>query len=91
MGWLYLLLLRRQNSEGARCWNIGEYLPRIKCRVLAIEGFDDQYGTMAQLDAIAAKAGGPVETLRLRDCKHSPHRDQPTEVISAICQFLLEI
>jgi pimeloyl-ACP methyl ester carboxylesterase len=71
-----------------RSWNIEEYLPRIKCPMLAIQGFEDQYGTMAQLDVIAAKAGGPVETLRLRDCKHSPHRDQPEAVKDAISHFL---
>jgi pimeloyl-ACP methyl ester carboxylesterase len=71
-----------------RSWNIEEYLPRITCPVLAIQGFEDQYGTMAQLDAIVAKVGGPVETLRLRDCKHSPHRDQPEAVIEAISHFL---
>jgi pimeloyl-ACP methyl ester carboxylesterase len=74
-----------------RNWNIEEFLLGIKCPVLAIQGFDDQYGTMAQLDAIAAKAGGPVETLRLRDCKHSPHRDQPEAVMDAIIHFLSKI
>jgi pimeloyl-ACP methyl ester carboxylesterase len=71
-----------------RSWNIEEYLPRIKCPMLAIQGFEDQYGTMAQLDAIAAKAGGPVETLRLRDCRHSPHRDQPQAVKDAISHYM---
>ena len=71
-----------------RDWNIEEYLPGIQCPVLAIQGFEDQYGTMAQLDAIAAKSGGPVETLRLRNCKHSPHRDQPAAVLEAISRFL---
>ena len=71
-----------------RSWNIEEYLPGIKCPVLAIQGFEDQYGTMEQLDAIAAKAGRPVETLRLRDCRHSPHRDQPEAVMEAISRFL---
>jgi pimeloyl-ACP methyl ester carboxylesterase len=71
-----------------RNWNIEEYLPGIKSPVLAIQGFEDQYGTMAQLDAIRAKAGGPVETLKLRDCRHSPHRDQLAAVLEAISRFL---
>jgi pimeloyl-ACP methyl ester carboxylesterase len=56
--------------------------------VLAIQGFDDEYGTMAQLDAIARQTGGPVELLRLTDCRHSPHRDQPGVVLEAMSRFI---
>ncbi len=66
-----------------RKWNIEEYLPRIKCPVLAIQGEDDEYGTMAQLDAIAAQVGGPCELLKLPGCGHSPHKDQPEKVLKA--------
>jgi len=71
-----------------RKWNIEEYLPRIKCPVLAIQGEDDEYGTMAQLDAIAARAGGPCELLKLPQCGHSPHRDQPEKVLQAVAAFI---
>lgn len=71
-----------------RSWNIEEVLPRIHCPVLAIQGFDDEYGTMAQLDAIARQTGGPIELLRLADCRHSPHRDQPGVVLEAMTSFI---
>ena len=71
-----------------RGWNIEEVLPRIHCPVLAIQGFDDEYGTMAQLDAIARQTGGPIELLRLADCRHSPHRDQPGVVLEAMTSFI---
>ena len=71
-----------------RSWNIEEVLPRIHCPVLAIQGFDDEYGTMAQLEAIARQTGGPIELLRLADCRHSPHRDQPDAVLEAISRFV---
>jgi pimeloyl-ACP methyl ester carboxylesterase len=71
-----------------RGWNIEEYLPRVHCPVLAIQGFDDEYGTMAQLEAIAKQTGGPVELLRLADCRHSPHRDQPGVVLEAMARFI---
>ncbi len=48
-----------------RNWNIESYLPAIKCPLLAIQGHDDEYGSMAQIDAIARQAGGPVEVLKL--------------------------
>jgi len=74
-----------------RKWNIEEYLPRIKCPVLAIQGEDDEYGTMAQLDAIAAQAGGPCELLKLPACGHSPHRDQPEKVLHSLSDFIKKI
>ena len=71
-----------------RDWNIEEYLPGIKCPVLAIQGEDDQYGTMAQLDAIARQVSGPCELLKLPDCGHSPHKDQPEKVLQAVSGFI---
>jgi pimeloyl-ACP methyl ester carboxylesterase len=71
-----------------RSWNIEEYLPRISCPILAIQGVDDQYGTMAQIDAIVKQSRGPVEVLILPDCRHSPQRDQPEAVLAAIAKFV---
>ena len=69
-------------------WNIEEYLPRIACPVLAIQGENDEYGTMAQLDAIRRQVKGPCELLKLKDCGHSPHREKPEEVLKAVVDFL---
>lgn len=71
-----------------RHWNIESELRAIRCPVLAIQGHDDQYATMEQLDRIARGVGGPCELLKLTDCGHSPHRDQPAAVIDAIAQFV---
>jgi pimeloyl-ACP methyl ester carboxylesterase len=73
-----------------RAWNIEEYLPRIDCPVLAIQGEDDEYGTMAQIDRIAAQARD-VELVKLADCRHSPHKDQPEAVIAAVGEFIARI
>jgi len=56
--------------------------------MLAIQGEDDEYGTMAQLDAIKRQAGGPCELLKLPDCGHSPHKDQPEKVLDAVAGFI---
>ena len=71
-----------------RKWNIEEYLPRITCPALVIQGLEDQYGTMAQVEAIRRQSGGPVEVLALEKCKHSPQRDQPEAVLKAIMKFV---
>jgi pimeloyl-ACP methyl ester carboxylesterase len=74
-----------------RSWNIDEYLPRITCPVLVIQGLDDQYGTMRQVEAIATQCAGPVETLLLPDCRHSPQRDQADATLKGIRQFIANI
>lgn len=73
-----------------RGWNIEEYLPSIRVPILAIQGRDDEYGTMEQIDRIAR--GAPdVDLVKLEDCRHSPHRDQPEEVIAAVSRFIRRI
>lgn len=70
-----------------RRWNIEAFLPGISCPVLAIQGADDEYGTMEQVRRIAA-AVPDTDVLELADCRHSPHRDQPQAVIDAITRFV---
>jgi pimeloyl-ACP methyl ester carboxylesterase len=74
-----------------RRWNIEEYLSKITCPILAIQGNEDQYGTMAQVEAIQRQSTGPVEILALEDCRHSPQRDQPDAVLDAITEFVQRI
>jgi pimeloyl-ACP methyl ester carboxylesterase len=69
-------------------WNIEEYLPGVACPVLAIQGQDDQYGTMAQLEAIARQLRGPCTLVKLEACGHSPFRDQPSASQAAIARFV---
>jgi pimeloyl-ACP methyl ester carboxylesterase len=74
-----------------RRWNIETFLPRIACPVLAIQGEEDEYGTSAQVDAIANYVLGPCEVIMLAQCKHSPHRDQPGATIAAIVDFVQRV
>ena len=74
-------------APGFPAWNIETEVLKISCPLLAIQGFDDPYGTMAQIDGIARRAS-QTELLKLRDCGHSPHRDQPQAVIDATTRFI---
>ncbi|MDQ7957313.1 MAG: alpha/beta hydrolase [Pseudomonadota bacterium] len=65
-----------------RDWNIEHALDGIRCPVLAIQGLDDEYGTLAQIRGIAARVPG-TRLLEIAACGHSPHRDQPEQVIAA--------
>jgi pimeloyl-ACP methyl ester carboxylesterase len=70
-------------------WDIrADYLPGVRCPVLAIQGHDDEYGTMAQLDEIKRGVRGPCQLLKLENCGHAPFRDQPEKVTSEVVSFL---
>lgn len=71
-----------------RQWNIEEYLPAIDAPVLVIQGEDDQYGTLRQVETVVGKVSGPAEALVLANCGHSPHRDQPDAVLDAAARFV---
>jgi pimeloyl-ACP methyl ester carboxylesterase len=71
-------------------WNIEPYLPGIGCPVMAIQGEDDAYGTMAQLERIRRGVRGPCELVQLAACGHTPFRDQPQATLDALTRFVHE-
>jgi pimeloyl-ACP methyl ester carboxylesterase len=73
-----------------RSWNIESYLDSIRCPVLCIQGEQDEYGTPAQVHAIAARVPG-TQVVMLPDCKHSPHRDQRQQTLQAVAEFVSEV
>jgi pimeloyl-ACP methyl ester carboxylesterase len=62
-------------------------LPQITCPVLAIQGEEDEYGTMEQVDRIG-RAIPHARILKLARCGHSPHRDRAEDVLEAIRGFV---
>jgi pimeloyl-ACP methyl ester carboxylesterase len=68
-------------------WNIEALLPDIPCPLLAIQGVDDEYGTLAQIDRIE-RGARTMRRLELAACGHAPHRDQPGAVLTATADFL---
>ena len=71
-----------------RTWSLGAEVQALTCPSLLIQGEDDAYGTLAQIDAIGETGSGPVERLVLKDCGHAPHRDQEPTVLDAIERFV---
>jgi pimeloyl-ACP methyl ester carboxylesterase len=68
-------------------WEITDEISRIDCPLLLIQGERDQYGTLAQLDAIEAAASVPVQRVQL-DCRHAPPIEKPDETVEAISHWL---
>jgi len=69
-------------------WNIQECLPAIQSPVLVVQGEDDEYGTLAQVDAVLTGVKGPADSLVLPRCGHSPHAAHADEVLEAGSRFV---
>lgn len=76
-----------------RAWNIEACLAGLRCRLLAIQGADDEYASMVHLERIASLSTNvpAVDLLELADCRHSPHRDQADAVLAAVLGFVARL
>ena len=70
-----------------RAWSIEDEMAAIRCPLLAVQGLDDEYGTLEQIRGIARRVP-QTQLLELPACGHSPHRDQPQAVIDAAVAFI---
>ena len=78
-------------DPGFRKWNLTDRLPRISAPILVVQGLADEYGTIAQVDAIRDGAGGKVDAVLLEGAGHSPHRDEPEETLAAMQAFVRSV
>ena len=69
-------------------WNVEDALDYIRVPVLAIQGRQDEYGTLAHIEALEARVGAPVERTIIDDCRHAPHLEQPEATLAAVAEFL---
>jgi pimeloyl-ACP methyl ester carboxylesterase len=72
-------------------WNLEEFLPGIKVPTLVIQGEDDEYGTLEQVDRICRRVSRPCARVVLPACGHSPHRDQRAATLEAVAGFVREL
>ena len=70
-----------------RDWSIEEDIAAIRCPLLAIQGLDDEYGTLEQIRGIRRRVPR-ARLLELGRCGHSPHKDEPAAVIAAARAFI---
>jgi len=76
-------------SPAFRGWNIEDEIATIRCPVLAVQGEDDEYGTLAQIRGIAARLP-ETRLLVVPKCAHSPHRDQPELLARESARFIVD-
>ncbi len=75
-------------SPAFRSWNIERAIEGISAPVLAVQGEDDEYGTLEQIRAVARHVSG-TRLLAIADCGHSAHRDQPEVLIHEAGRFIV--
>jgi pimeloyl-ACP methyl ester carboxylesterase len=73
-----------------RAWNLEPELERVRAPTLLVQGADDPYGTLEQLDRIEAAVAGPVRRVIVPG-GHSPHRDATEELLAALAAFTEEL
>jgi pimeloyl-ACP methyl ester carboxylesterase len=71
-----------------RAWDITEALGYIRVPILIVQGADDQYGTIKQVEAAQQECYCPVETAILPGVRHSPHRDAPALTLNTAAVFI---
>lgn len=79
------------SDPGFKTWNIEEAIGYIRVPVLAIQGRNDAYGTLAQIDALKTGLYAPFECCILDDCGHAPQFEKPDETMSAIVEFIMRL
>ena len=78
-------------DPGFRHWRIDDYLAYVRMPILVIQGADDQYGTIAQIEAAQRDCYCPVEALVLDNCRHSPQIDRTEATLQAIATFAHDV
>lgn len=75
-------------SPAFRDWNVERFLPAIAVPVLVVQGENDHYGTLAQVEAITGQVSGPAEKAIIADCGHSPYLERPDATLEVMARFI---
>jgi pimeloyl-ACP methyl ester carboxylesterase len=75
-------------NDQFKAWNIEHYLPMINCPVLVIQGEEDEYGTLKQVDGIAGKVAGKAKKIVLPEVRHTPHKEVPETILQVSKDFI---
>ena len=71
-----------------RKWDLTEFLAYIRVPVLIVQGEDDHYGTVKQIEIAQQECSCPVEVALLPDAKHSPQREAPEATLKVVAEFV---
>ena len=69
-------------------WDITEALGYIRVPILIVQGENDQYGTLKQIEVARQECFCPVEAVVLPGIRHIPYREAPELTVDAIAAFI---
>jgi pimeloyl-ACP methyl ester carboxylesterase len=74
-----------------RNWDISEYLAYIRVPVAILQGSDDEYGTMRQIEIAREECYCPVDVSVIPGAGHQPHREAPGATLNAVQEFAIAV
>jgi pimeloyl-ACP methyl ester carboxylesterase len=74
-----------------RNWDISDHLAYIRVPVAILQGADDQYGTMRQVEIAREECYCPVDVTIIPGAGHSPHREAAEIVLQSVADFTTRI
>lgn len=74
-----------------RKWDITDFLAYIRVPVLIVQGEEDQYGTVKQIEAAQEECYCPVEVVLLHGARHSPQREASEATLKAMTDFVAHV
>jgi pimeloyl-ACP methyl ester carboxylesterase len=78
-------------DPGFKAWNVEEVIDYLRVPVLAVQGRNDQYGTLAQIEAIEARIYSPADIEIIEDSRHAPFLDQRDRTLAVIAEFVARL
>ncbi|MDA9559157.1 alpha/beta hydrolase [Alphaproteobacteria bacterium] len=85
-GWCNIWL-----EEEFKKWNIEEYIKKINTPLFAIQGEDDQYGSLRHINLLKKLLKKSFKKLIIKNCKHSPHQEYPNLIIERLSKYLTNL
>ncbi len=78
-------------DPGFQAWDVAEVIDYLRIPTLAVQGVEDQYGTLAQIDEVETRSYAPVDVVILPDCKHAPHLERTEKTLAAVAEFIAHL
>jgi pimeloyl-ACP methyl ester carboxylesterase len=70
-----------------RNFDLTDELAHIRVPMLIVQGEDDQYGTVRQIELAQDECYCPVDAVLLPNTRHAPHREAPEPTLRAVADF----
>lgn len=77
-------------TDEFKSWNMEKFLPMIQCKALIIQGEDDEYGSLKQVESIVNNTNGNSKKTIIPNVKHTPHKETPEFVLEKSVEFITQ-